>query len=60
MPYEITPNIDDKSPRIEQPDKITIQLKEHQKAIVYQARKLEEMRPINIDDNNFCFYGFKN
>jgi hypothetical protein len=51
MPYDISPNIDDKSPRIEQPDKIIIQLKEHQKAIIYQARKLEDMRPITIDDN---------
>jgi hypothetical protein len=51
MPYEITPNINENSPRIEQPEKITIQLKEHQKAIIYQARKLEDMVPLDIDDN---------
>ena len=51
MPYEITPNIDEQSPRIEQPDKIIIQLKEHQKALIYQARKLEEMKPFLISEN---------
>lgn len=51
MPYEITPNINENSPRVEQPEKITIQLKEHQKAIIFQARKLEDMVPLDIDDN---------
>jgi hypothetical protein len=49
--YEITPNLNENSPRIEQPDKITIPLKEHQKAIIYHARKLEKMIPINIGNN---------
>jgi hypothetical protein len=51
MPYEIEANINENSPRVEQPDKIMIQLKEHQKAIIYQARKLEEMKPFLIGEN---------
>ncbi len=51
MPFEITPNLDEFSPRIEQPDKIIIPLKEHQKAIIYKARKLEELKPFNIGEN---------
>ena len=51
MPFEITPNLDEYSPRIEQPEKINITLKEHQKAIIYKARKLEELTPFNIGEN---------
>ena len=51
MPFEITPNLDENSPRIEQPDKIIIPLKEHQKAIIYKARKLEDMKPFIIGEN---------
>jgi hypothetical protein len=51
MPFEITPNLDEYSPRIEQPEKINIPLKEHQKAIIYKARKLEELKPFSIGEN---------
>jgi hypothetical protein len=46
--YQIEPNINENSPRINQPNKITIPLKEHQKALIYKARQLEQMIPINI------------
>jgi hypothetical protein len=49
--YEITHNLDEKSPRISQPDKILISLKEHQKSIIYRARQLEELKPFNIENN---------
>ena len=48
--YEIL-NLDEKSPRITQPDNIIIPLKEHQKAIIYHARKLEELKPFKIKEN---------
>ncbi len=51
MPFEIIPNLDEFSPRIEQPEKIIIPLKEHQKAIIYKARKLEELKPFSIGEN---------
>ena len=44
-------NLDEKSPRITQPDNIIIPLKEHQKAIIYHARKLEELKPFKIKEN---------
>ena len=44
-------NLDEKSPRITQPDNIIIPLKEHQKAVIYQARKLEELKPFKIKEN---------
>ena len=50
MAYELKQTINENSPRIEQPDKIIIQLKEHQKALIYRARKLEEMKPISINE----------
>ena len=44
-------NLDEKSPRITQPNNIIISLKEHQKAVIYQARKLEELKPFKIKEN---------
>ena len=44
-------NLDEKSPRITQPYNIIIPLKEHQKAVIYQARKLEELKPFKIKEN---------
>jgi hypothetical protein len=44
-------NLDEKSVRITQPDNIIIPLKEHQKAIIYYARKLEELKPFKIKEN---------
>jgi hypothetical protein len=49
--FKFTHNIDEKSPRIEQPDKIIISLKEHQKALIHRARQLENMIPLNIEEN---------
>jgi hypothetical protein len=49
--FKFTHNIDEKSPRIEQPDKIIISLKEHQKALIHRARQLENMIPLTIEEN---------
>ncbi len=49
--YDIKHNLDEKSPRIDQPDKIIIPLKEHQKTIIYHARKLESLKPYVIGSN---------
>jgi hypothetical protein len=49
--YDIKHNLDEKSPRIDQPDKILIPLKEHQKTIIYHARKLESLKPYVIGSN---------
>jgi hypothetical protein len=49
--YQIQSNINEDSPRIEQPAKIKIPLKEHQKALIYQARQLEKMIPIKIGED---------
>jgi len=49
--HKISYNLDEQSPRITQPEKILIPLKEHQKTIIYHARKLEELKPFNIGEN---------
>ena len=49
--HKISYNLDEQSPRITQPEKILISLKEHQKTIIYHARKLEELKPLNIGEN---------
>ena len=51
MAYDIKNNLDEKSPRIGQPEKIIIPLKEHQKTIIYHARKLESLKPFDIGPN---------
>ncbi len=49
--FKFTHNIDETSHRIEQPDKIIISLKEHQKALIHRARQLENMIPLTIEEN---------
>jgi hypothetical protein len=51
MTYTINANLNESSPRANQPDLITIPLKEHQKTVIYHGRKLENMKPINISNN---------
>ena len=51
MAYDIKNNLDEKSHRIGQPEKIIIPLKEHQKTIIYHARKLESLKPFDIGPN---------
>ena len=49
--FKFTHNIDETSPRIEQPENIIISLKEHQKALIHRARQLENMIPLTIEEN---------
>lgn len=51
MPYSIEATLDENSPRVSQPKRINIPLKEHQKSVIYKARKLENLTPISIGDN---------
>jgi hypothetical protein len=51
MSYTISANLNESSPRANQPDAITIPLKEHQKTVIYHGRKLEKMKPINVENN---------
>ena len=53
MPTEPCVILTSDSPKIDQPDKINIRLKDHQKSLVYKCRELEDSfdKKMNIDGN---------
>lgn len=49
MPYQVKDTLNHKSIRADQPERIKIPLKEHQKTMLHACQKLESMRPIQIN-----------